>query len=81
MAARGLITLFRSINPKLLSRKDRGRPNEENETAPLEFGANKAVGFITCADVLPMEADSDEEAEGDEIDSDESDDWVDVSGL
>ncbi len=28
MAARGLITLFRSINPKLLHRKDRGRPTE-----------------------------------------------------
>lgn len=25
MAARGIITLFRAINPKLLHRKDRGR--------------------------------------------------------
>lgn len=31
MSARALITLFRSINPKLLARKDRGRPTDSTE--------------------------------------------------
>ena len=30
MAARGLITLFRSVNPKLLQQKDRGRVGANN---------------------------------------------------
>lgn len=31
MAARALITLFRAVNPKLLARKDRGRPQEGDD--------------------------------------------------
>jgi protein SDA1 len=38
MAARGLITLFRSINPKMLHRKDRGRPTE----------STKVLGYLNC---------------------------------
>lgn len=33
MAARALINLFRSLNPKLLHRKDRGRPPRKDRSA------------------------------------------------
>lgn len=36
VAARGLLGLYRELNPKLLSRKDRGRPKEKNPEEEVE---------------------------------------------
>ncbi|MFH4976396.1 hypothetical protein AB6A40_003105 [Gnathostoma spinigerum] len=53
MAARGIITLFRSVNPKLLKKKDRGRPTESmKEIDPIEFGSNTAKSFVPGAECL-----------------------------
>ncbi|VDN01392.1 unnamed protein product, partial [Thelazia callipaeda] len=52
MAARGIITLFRNVNPKLLHRKDRGRPTQ----------ASKDLKFVEGAECLPIEVDSSENA-------------------
>lgn len=60
MAARGLIHLFRAVNPGLLKAKDRGRPGEGSElNQPKEFGRNNALDFLAGAEILneeePME--------------------------
>ncbi len=36
MAARALINLFRSMNPRLLHKKDRGRPPKKNDERDAE---------------------------------------------
>lgn len=64
MAARALITLFRSVNPQLLHSKDRGRQLEDAESSiilasntnkNIEFGALKAVDFVPGSEVLSEE--------------------------
>ncbi|VDO43686.1 unnamed protein product [Onchocerca flexuosa] len=58
MAARAIITLFRAINPKLLHRKDRGRPTETlKDLKIIEFGAEHPEKFVEGAECLPMEVD------------------------
>lgn len=59
MAAHALITLFRSINPKLLSYKDRGRQLNVlestlalNVNTNIEFGVLKTVDFVPGSEVL-----------------------------
>ena len=80
MAARGLISLFRTVNPKLLARKDRGRPTEAIDegiiAGPLQFGAAKTVDFVPGAEILPENADEAEESENDqEEESDSDSEW------
>uniref|UniRef100_A0AC34R976 Protein SDA1 n=1 Tax=Panagrolaimus sp. JU765 TaxID=591449 RepID=A0AC34R976_9BILA len=81
MAARGLISIFRTINPKLLAKKDRGRPTvdvEENLIGgPLEFGKGKTVDYVPGAEVLPDE--TDEEAADDGTDEDSDSEWETVA--
>uniref|UniRef100_A0A7E4UXG3 Protein SDA1 n=1 Tax=Panagrellus redivivus TaxID=6233 RepID=A0A7E4UXG3_PANRE len=81
MAARGLITLFRQVNPKLLAKKDRGRPTEATEDTiahgALNFGSSNTVSFIAGAEILPEEENSQDE-DADLDDSDSEDGWVDV---
>jgi len=78
MAARGLISLFRTVNPKLLARKDRGRPTEAVEegiiAGPLEFGVTKTVDFVPGAEILPEDANEVEESEN-EDESDSGSEW------
>lgn len=81
MAARGLITLFRTVNPKLLQKKDRGRPGESNKEVAMvhgklgkDFGALSAVDFIPGAEILPLDAPDSEEV----VDSNSDDEWSDV---
>ncbi|KAI1724811.1 SDA1 domain-containing protein [Ditylenchus destructor] len=83
MAARGLITLFRSLNPKLLHHKDRGRPTQTdasgivtNPQKKLEFGAANYVEFVPGSEVLPQ----DEPAliPENDGDTDDSDGWIDI---
>ncbi|KAE9415992.1 hypothetical protein Angca_008550 [Angiostrongylus cantonensis] len=86
MAARSLITLFRAINPHLLARKDRGRPNEiDSEKEFLEFAKPLVAEFVSGAEVLEenredtgeMEIDGDDDSvkisdiDIDEVDSDD----------
>ncbi|EFO28109.1 hypothetical protein LOAG_00368 [Loa loa] len=59
MAARAIITLFRAINPKLLHRKDRGRPTQKlKDSKVAEFGVEHPKEFVEGAECLPMEVDA-----------------------
>lgn len=79
MAARGLITLFRAVNPKLLHKKDRGRPTEAiKELDVLEFGKQQIKSFVPGAECLPTEAGGGPEEESDEESSSDGS-WVDLS--
>ncbi|CAL2047608.1 unnamed protein product [Caenorhabditis brenneri] len=79
MAARSLITLFRAVNPKLLARKDRGRPQEkdEEEKEYNGFARPKVHDFVSGAEILDEDADGQEqghlEEDGEESDIDVSD--------
>jgi len=74
MASKSLITLFRSIAPELLHKRDRGRPTEATTIAKMkQFGEADTVDFIAGAEVLDME-ENEEEGGDEEEDSDEDDD-------
>ena len=77
MASKSLITLFRSIAPELLHKRDRGRPTEATTLAKMkQFGEADTVDFIAGAEVLDIE---EKEGEGsDDEDEEESDDGSDV---
>ncbi|CAG9539318.1 unnamed protein product [Cercopithifilaria johnstoni] len=56
MAARAIITLFRAINPKLLHRKDRGKPTQKLKGLKVaEFGVERPKEFVEGAECLSME--------------------------
>lgn len=80
MAARALITLFRAVNPKLLARKDRGRPQEGDDEREFVAFAKPAVAeFVAGAEVLD---DTREETGEMEVDDDEdSDESLDISDV
>lgn len=80
MAARGLITLFRSVNPKLLHKKDRGRPTEATkELEVVEFGKQEVKSFVPGAECLPEEREETGEMEVDsDGDSSSEGSWVDL---
>uniref|UniRef100_A0A3B3S0J4 Protein SDA1 n=1 Tax=Paramormyrops kingsleyae TaxID=1676925 RepID=A0A3B3S0J4_9TELE len=88
MSSRGLIQLFRNLNPKMLQKKDRGKPTESSAEAKIQdYGELEAKDYIPGAEVLGLDEEN-HEAEGDEeewesvSDDDEGDDddgeWVDV---
>uniref|UniRef100_A0A668VPF0 Protein SDA1 n=1 Tax=Oreochromis aureus TaxID=47969 RepID=A0A668VPF0_OREAU len=86
MSARGLIQLFRSLNPQMLHRKDRGRPTEASAEAKIkDYGELEAKDYIPGAEVLEVEEEN-KEGEDDEdgwesasiSDDDEDGEWVDV---
>uniref|UniRef100_A0AAX7VP46 Protein SDA1 n=1 Tax=Astatotilapia calliptera TaxID=8154 RepID=A0AAX7VP46_ASTCA len=86
MSARGLIQLFRSLNPQMLHRKDRGRPTEASAEAKIkDYGQLEAKDYIPGAEVLEVEEEN-KEGEDDEddwesasiSDDDEDGEWVDV---
>merc|ERR1712223_1430906 len=53
MASRSLITLFRSIAPELLHKKDRGRPTEATTLARMkQFGEDEVLDHIPGAEIL-----------------------------
>ncbi|CAI5784819.1 protein SDA1 homolog [Podarcis lilfordi] len=88
MSARTLIHLFRSLNPKMLQKKFRGKPTEATSEAKIhEYGALDAKDYIPGAEVLELEnkgGDGDQEGDGWETASsaeeedDEDGEWVDV---
>uniref|UniRef100_A0A0K0DFI3 Protein SDA1 n=1 Tax=Angiostrongylus cantonensis TaxID=6313 RepID=A0A0K0DFI3_ANGCA len=71
MAARSLITLFRAINPHLLARKDRGRPNEidSEKECVCYFRTNACCFVLYCSLLADVEYFSDIDI--DEVDSDD----------
>ncbi|XP_059214708.1 protein SDA1 homolog [Centropristis striata] len=85
MSARGLIQLFRNLNPHMLHRKDRGRPTEASTEAKIkDYGELEAKDYIPGAEVLEVEEEK-KEGEEDEgwesasiSDDDEDGEWVDV---
>nr|CDJ94908.1 unnamed protein product [Haemonchus contortus] len=69
MAARALITLFRSVNPRLLARKDRGRPTDGDEEKEfLGFARPAVADFVPGAEVLEEDRKETGEVEVDEAD-------------
>ncbi|XP_070780639.1 protein SDA1 homolog isoform X2 [Enoplosus armatus] len=86
MSARGLIQLFRSLNPQMLHKRDRGRPTEASVEAKIkDYGELEAKDYIPGAEVLEVE-EGNKEGEEDEdgwesasvSDDDEDGEWVDV---
>ncbi|MCJ8741230.1 hypothetical protein PDJAM_G00068260 [Pangasius djambal] len=68
MSARGLIQLFRDLNPQMLHRKDRGKPTESSTEARIhEYGELEAKDYIPGAEVLDVET---EEPKGEDDDED-----------
>lgn len=86
MSARGLIQLFRSLNPQMLHKRDRGRPTEASVEAKIkDYGELEAKDYIPGAEVLEVEEENREgEEDGDGwesasiSDDDEDGEWVDV---
>lgn len=86
MAARGLIQLFRNLNPQMLHKKDRGKPTEASAEVKIkDYGEVEAKDYIPGAEVLEVEdkKESSEDEDGWESasisDGDDGDgEWVDV---
>ncbi|KAI5612766.1 protein SDA1-like, partial [Silurus asotus] len=86
MSARGLIQLFRDLNPHMLHRKDRGKPTETTAEARIhDYGELEAKDYIPGAEVLDVETeepkgDGDEDGWESASMSEEDDDgeWVNV---
>uniref|UniRef100_UPI00398F6D38 protein SDA1 homolog n=1 Tax=Pristiophorus japonicus TaxID=55135 RepID=UPI00398F6D38 len=81
MSARSLIQLFRTMNPQMLHKKDRGKPTEASKDAKChEYGELDSKDYIPGAEVLEEEGEEDDDGwESASIDEDEDDDgWIDV---
>ena len=86
MASRSLIQLYRTLNPELLHKKDRGAPTNDEDSLVKEYGTSDAKSFVPGAEHLELEKEEGEEEDGewvtDEDGEDDSDDdsgeWVDV---
>ncbi|PIO72626.1 SDA1 protein [Teladorsagia circumcincta] len=80
MAARALITLFRSVNPRLLARKDRGRPTDgDDEKEFLGFAKPVVAESVPGAEVL--EEDREETGVMEVDDDDDSDESIEISDV
>lgn len=85
MSAKGLIQLFRDLNPQMLHRKDRGKPTEASKEAKIQsYGESEAKDYIPGAEVLEAEENVNEEDDEDGWESasmsedDEDGEWVKV---
>ncbi|XP_001375734.2 protein SDA1 homolog [Monodelphis domestica] len=66
MSARTLIHLFRTLNPKMLQKKFRGKPTEASVEARIqEYGELDAKDYIPGAEVLDVEKEEDGESDDD----------------
>jgi len=83
MASRSVLQLYRTINPGLLSSKDKGKPTADREERRVaEYGELRAPEYVPGAEVL-LEGTEEKEEVANEwesaSDEDESDgEWVDV---
>ncbi|GAA6080805.1 protein SDA1 homolog [Tachysurus ichikawai] len=74
MSSKGLIQLFRDLNPKMLHRKDRGKPTESSTEARIhDYGELEAKDYIPGAEVLEVETEKPKEG------GDDEDGWESVS--
>jgi len=72
MASRSLIQLFRTTNPELLHKRDRGRPTEATvEVKAREFGESDVKEFVPGAEVV--EDNDDDDGSSDSADDEEVD--------
>ncbi|MGH0188423.1 UNVERIFIED_CONTAM: hypothetical protein FKN15_029692 [Acipenser sinensis] len=85
MSARSLIQLFRTLNPKMLHKRDRGKPTEASiEAKILGYGELESKDYIPGAEVLEVEqeegADEDgwESASMSEEEEDDDGEWIHV---
>nr|XP_039258705.1 protein SDA1 homolog [Styela clava] len=84
MAARSILQLYRTLNPTMLHKRDRGRPTEASKDRQVvEYGQVIATDYVPGAEILPEEVEKDEEDnDGWESCSDEDNDsdgsWQDV---
>ncbi|BFU23650.1 SDA1, putative [Entamoeba histolytica HM-1:IMSS-B] len=67
-AARSLISLYRGINPELLSKKDRGRPDQQHKTI-LQYGEQKVYDGPIGAELLEKKESSDDNMSEEEDDN------------
>jgi len=85
MASRSLIQLFRSTNPELLHKKDRGRPTEAVASLQKrEFGQEDAMDYVPGAEVLNLQEEEDDESKGtkrkrEDSEGEDESDWEDVA--
>ena len=80
-AARGVINLFRVINPGVLERKDRGKEAQMNlkDRVPQQYGETKVLKSIPgLGEALRLEDEEGEFDEDDEMDSDDEEDSAEV---
>ena len=87
MAARSLVSFYRSSHPEMLPKKERGRPNEAlAEESAAKYGESKAKDFIPGAEVVEYEVDDTDKNSNsrkrkrndDDDDSEDESDWEDV---
>ncbi|PIO26884.1 hypothetical protein AB205_0023070 [Aquarana catesbeiana] len=85
MSARALIQLFRTLDPKMLQKKFRGKPTEASTEAKIHaYGELVAKDYIPGAEVLevekePKEGEDDDGWESASLSDDEEDgEWIDV---
>ncbi|XP_077441696.1 protein SDA1 homolog isoform X2 [Vanacampus margaritifer] len=84
MSSKGLIQLFRNLNPQMLHKKDRGRPTVASlEARVKDYGELGAKDYIPGAEVLEAEEEvKEDEEDGWESasvsDEDEDGEWVDI---
>ncbi|CAF1031904.1 unnamed protein product, partial [Didymodactylos carnosus] len=92
-SARSLIQLFREKNPRLLEKKDRGKPTiAQRELKPLQYGESDAKTYLPGAELLQKDENntkemdesrdkvkSDESETDDDDDDDDEKGWIDVS--
>jgi len=81
MASRSLIQLYRTANPELLHKKDRGRPTEA--TAELlesgkKYGEFSAKDFIPGAETLQATEENEKSDDEDKGNDDDDEGWEDV---
>lgn len=84
MAARSIIQLYRSLNPSMLHKRDRGRPTAANtDQRVVAYGEVVTTDYVPGAETLPEQLEEGQNAELDEWEScseDEDSDgsWHDV---
>jgi len=78
MAARSLMQLYRNVDPTLLRKKDRGRPQEKDST-DLEtvkaYGESKALSYVPGADLLEIGKKTEDGNDEAEEEDDENGEW------
>jgi protein SDA1 len=69
MGARSLINLYRSVNPVLLAKRDKGRVNGTNLVK--EYGAMNAVDYVPGTELMDIHIDNNSDEEDNSSDGEE----------